>query len=164
MSATETIPPNEQGEAGDRNWKQMRDKVSKLEAQVAKYRSAAIAGAVSQAGFDPTSGITKLVVEKYEAGLDDDTELTSESFVEFAKGLGIEPPTSTTEEEAPPEESQDRSNEQQMDQLQNRSDGLREVVSEVPPPEKLIEQIQAAEQSGDVNASLALKMQLHEQQ
>lgn len=143
-------------EQSDKNWKLARDKIAKLEALVGKLQPLAINGLAHRAGFDVNSGATKLLLEKYASQFDPD-EATPDGFVEFAKGYDIAP-NLTASNPAPPAE-QDRTNENQMEQLQAGADRLAAQGAVQEPVDEVMEKIAQAEASGDVATSLALKLQ-----
>lgn len=152
---SDTIDMTDDG-GSDKNWKLARDKITKLEAQVAQLKPLAINGIAHQAGFNVDSGATKLLLEKF-AGDFDPTTATPGAFVEFAKGYDIEPNLAGAAT-PPPSAEEDKTNENQMDQLQSNADQLAANGRLPTQQDDVAEQILAAEQSGDIATSISLKL------
>jgi NOL1/NOP2/fmu family ribosome biogenesis protein len=144
----------------DRNWRQMEQKVEKLESEVTKYRGLALEGLAHRAGYDTKNGVTQLVLEKF-AG-QDEVDLTPDAFKDFAAGLDVAPnlaPAETTNDggTGAGDDGEGNRNEQQMEQLQNQGDQLLNVAQPPTQPD-INERIATAEQAGDIDSSIALKL------
>ena len=85
--------------AQDRNWRQLEDAKKQAEqaleavtAERNKLFSVALESVAARAGFDPTDGVTKLLIDRYANEGADLERLSAESFSTFAQELNIQPP------------------------------------------------------------------------
>lgn len=155
----EVLPPVEDNEPS--GMKQLRDalarrdsRIKDLEGTVTVLQGSALEGVVNRAGYDPTNGVVKLVMEKYTASGLTPEALAPEKFTEFAKQHSVEPtpaaPTAPTTPLTPaplaPQpgtpgipglQTQDPAAlaaQQQMAQLQQPGQQLLQAAQSVAPP------------------------------
>ena len=165
-------------DGGGNDLRQMRDALARKDARineltetVSTFRSAALAGVAHQAGFDPTAGPVKLVMEKFEADLTPD-KLTPDAFKTFAEEWQVSPTTtspqvdtSTTPSPSTPSTPPAEQTTQTRDfvqSLQTPADQLAAAANANShlntDPTSTVAQITAAQSEGRWGDSFALKV------
>jgi len=137
---------NETVEEGQDNnaIKQMRERIKELEVVEKEYKSVQVANAISDAGFDPSSGQGKALKDLYKG------DLQPEAIQQFAKenyGWGSETPT-----EADPQAAQKA-------RVVSSQENLDTVIEASVPvePVGINDQIAQAQQDGDWQTAANLK-------
>ena len=130
---------------GDKNWKEMREKLNLYEAKIAEYEGKERQEVFKQAGLDTTKGVGKAVEMMYEGDLTVEgiQQYASEEFqVEFGNQDRLQDNV---------EKSQDRLNNIQQNSVVDLYN--TDVVS----------QVREIEKSGDVRNSIAAKLSVIEE-
>lgn len=134
------------------NFKRLREKVQKLEAENVKLRETAAQNMLKAAGFDPSQKLTGLVLNQYLA--DPESELSADAFKSFAQEYQL-PTTGTADTGDTPQGGPDHSD--ALDQLQQGADQLRQATSQANANPSIDEQIRSAEAEGDFARAGTLK-------
>ena len=132
-------------DTGDKNWKEMREKLNLYEAKIAEYEGKERQEVFKQAGLDTTKGVGKAVEMMYEGDLSVEgiQQYASEEFqVEFGNQDRLQDNV---------EQSQDR-----LDNIQKNS-----VVDLYNTD--VISQVKDIEKSGTVRDSIAAKLSVIEE-
>ena len=132
-------------DTGDKNWKEMREKLNLYEAKIAEYEGKERQEVFKQAGLDTTKGVGKAVEMMYEGDLTVEgiQQYASEEFqVEFGNQDRLQDNV---------EKSQDRLNNIQQNSVVDLYN--TDVVS----------QVREIEKSGDVRNSIAAKLSVIEE-
>ena len=135
-------------DTGDKNWKEMREKLNLYEAKIAEYEGKERQEVFNKAGLDTTKGVGKAVEMMYEGDLTVEgiQQYASEEFsVEFGNQGGLQDTVQATEQ------SQDRLNNIQKNSVVDLYN--TDVVSQVKDIEK----------SGTVRDSIAAKLSVIEE-
>lgn len=125
------------------NFQRLREKNEALEAQIAELSPLKVAQTVREAGFDPDTPAGKALSRLADASSD------AESVKALAAELGFEAEAPT------PALSKDERAAQEFGQRQ--SDLAAVTTSDIPP--NMTDQIAEAEEAGDWNKSVGLKLQ-----
>lgn len=140
------------------NWKQVRDKLDRLEAENARLRNEALEGKALGIGLDPSKGVVKLALKEFVAQEDQSVD----ALKTFAADLGLiesDGAGSTNEETgAVPPSQEDVQRQQDMQTLQNRASTLRGFAAEPEGVQDVADQIGQAEQAGDWTKAITLKL------
>ena len=132
-------------DTGDKNWKEMREKLNLYEAKIAEYEGKERQEVFKQAGLDTTKGVGKAVEMMYEGDLTVEgiQQYASEEFqVEFGNQDGLQNTV---------EQSQER-----LNTIQNNS-----VVDTYNTD--VISQIREIEKTGNTKQSIAAKLSVIEE-
>lgn len=146
----ENTPDQQQDDSP--NFRKLREKADKLEAERDALRTTNAQLVAQVAGFDTSNKLTKLVLDQYLAG--DDVELTPDAFKAFASEYQL--PTANTEGS---EGTETGDTSEAFDALQAGADELRQNTSQANGQPSVAEQIATAEASGDFETARALKTQ-----
>ena len=133
---------------GDKNWKEMREKISLYEEKIAQYEGKERQEVFKQAGLDTTKGVGKAVEMMYEGDMTVEgiQQYASEEFgVEFGNQDRLQETVMATEQ------SQDKLNNIQKNSVVDMYD--TDVVS----------QIREIEQTGNTRNSIAAKLSVIEE-
>ena len=128
---------------GDKNWKEMREKLNLYEAKIAEYEGKERQEVFKQAGLDTTKGVGKAVEMMYEGDMTVEgiQAYASQEFgVEFGQQDRLQEAVQSTEQ------SQERLNNIQANSVVDTYD--TDVIS----------QVREIEQSGNVRNSIAAKL------
>ena len=138
----------QQGDKGEKNWKEMREKLNLYEAKIAEYEGKERQEVFKTAGLDTTKGVGKAVEMMYEGEMTVEgiQQYASEEFgVEFGNQDRLQDTVQATEQ------SQDRLNNIQQNSVVDLYN--TDVVA----------QVREIEQSGDVRNSIAAKLSVIEE-
>ena len=133
---------------GDKNWKEMREKLNLYEAKIAEYEGKERQEVFNKAGLDTTKGVGKAVEMMYEGDMTVEgiQQYASEEFgVEFGNQDRLQDTVQATEQ------SQDRLNNIQQNSVVDLYN--TDVVS----------QVREVEKSGTVRDSIAAKLSVIEE-
>ena len=133
---------------GDKNWKEMREKLNLYEAKIAEYEGKERQEVFNKAGLDTTKGVGKAVEMMYEGDMTVEgiQQYASEEFgVEFGNQDRLQDTVQATEQ------SQDRLNNIQQNSVVDLYN--TDVVS----------QVREIEKSGNVRNSIAAKLSVIEE-
>ena len=139
---------NSDTQQGDKNWKEMREKLNLYETKIAEYESKERQEVFNKAGLDTTKGVGKAVEMMYEG------ELTVEGIQQYAsEEFGVEFGNQDRLQETvmATEQSQDKLNNIQKNSVVDMYD--TDVVS----------QIREIEQTGNTRNSIAAKLSVIEE-
>ena len=130
---------------GDKNWKEMREKLNLYEAKIAEYEGKERQGVFKQAGLDTTKGVGKAVEMMYEG------DLTVEGIQDYAsQEFGVE------------FGNQDRLQDN-VEQSQDRLDNIQKNSVVDLYNTDAISQVKEIEKSGNVRNSIAAKLSVIEE-
>ena len=130
---------------GDKNWKEMREKLNLYEAKIAEYESKERQEVFKQAGLDTTKGVGKAVEMMYEG------DLTVEGIQEYA-----------SQEFSVEFGNQDRLQDN-VEQSQERLNNIqRNSVVDLYSTDA-VSQVREIEKSGNVRDSIAAKLSVMEE-
>ena len=135
-------------DTGDKNWKEMREKLNLYEAKIAEYEGKERQEVFNKAGLDTTKGVGKAVEMMYEGDMTVEgiQQYASEEFgVEFGNQDRLQDTVQATEQ------SQDRLNNIQQNSVVDLYN--TDVVS----------QVREIEKSGNVRNSIAAKLSVIEE-
>ena len=135
-------------DTGDKNWKEMREKLSLYESKIAEYESKERQEVFNKAGLDTTKGVGKAVEMMYEGDMTVEgiQQYASEEFgVEFGNQDRLQDTVRATEQ------SQDRLNNIQQNSVVDLYN--TDVVS----------QVREIEKSGNVRNAIAAKLSVIEE-
>ena len=135
-------------DTGEKNWKEMREKLNLYEAKIAEYEGKERQEVFNKAGLDTTKGVGKAVEMMYEGDLTVEgiQQYASEEFwVEFGNQDRLQDTVQATEQ------SQDRLNNIQQNSVVDLYN--TDVVS----------QVREIEKSGNVRNSIAAKLSVIEE-
>ena len=138
----------QQGDKGEKNWKEMREKLNLYEAKIAEYEGKERQEVFKTAGLDTTKGVGKAVEMMYEG------EMTVEGIQQYAsEEFGVEFGNQDRLQETvmATEQSQDKLNNIQKNSVVDMYD--TDVVS----------QIREIEQTGNTRNSIAAKLSVIEE-
>ena len=138
----------QQGDKGEKNWKEMREKLNLYEAKIAEYEGKERQEVFKTAGLDTTKGVGKAVEMMYEGDMTVEgiQQYASEEFgVEFGNQDRLQETVMATEQ------SQDKLNNIQKNSVVDMYD--TDVVS----------QIREIEQTGNTRNSIAAKLSVIEE-
>ena len=130
---------------GDKNWKEMREKLNLYEAKIAEYEGKERQEVFKQAGLDTTKGVGKAVEMMYEG------DLTVEGIQQYA-----------SEEFKVEFGNQDRLQEN-VEQSQDRLDNIQKNSVVDIYNTDVISQVKDIEKSGSVRDSIAAKLSVIEE-
>ena len=130
---------------GDKNWKEMREKLNLYEAKIAEYEGKERQEVFKQAGLDTTKGVGKAVEMMYEG------DLTVEGIQEYA-----------SQEFQVEFGNQDRLQEN-VEQSQDRLDNIQKNSVVDIYNTDVISQVKDIEKSGSVRDSIAAKLSVIEE-
>ena len=139
---------NSDTQQGDKNWKEMREKISLYESKIAEYEGKERQEVFKTAGLDTTKGVGKAVEMMYEGEMTVEgiQQYASEEFqVEFGNQDRLQETVMATEQ------SQDKLNNIQKNSVVDMYD--TDVVS----------QIREIEQTGNTRNSIAAKLSVIEE-
>tara|TARA_B100000579_G_scaffold52580_1_gene36633 strand:- start:1083 stop:1553 length:471 start_codon:yes stop_codon:yes gene_type:complete len=139
---------NSDTQQGDKNWKEMREKISLYESKIAEYEGKERQEVFKTAGLDTTKGVGKAVEMMYEG------EMTVEGIQQYAsEEFGVEFGNQDRLQETvmATEQSQDKLNNIQKNSVVDMYD--TDVVS----------QIREIEQTGNTRNSIAAKLSVIEE-
>ena len=139
---------NSDTQQGDKNWKEMREKISLYESKIAEYEGKERQEVFKTAGLDTTKGVGKAVEMMYEGDMTVEgiQQYASEEFgVEFGNQDRLQETVMATEQ------SQDKLNNIQKNSVVDMYD--TDVVS----------QIREIEQTGNTRNSIAAKLSVIEE-
>ena len=147
------------------SFKQLRKRAEAAEERAAKLTTMTAKAVAQAAGFDTSTGVTELVIEKFCTDDRDIAEFTPEKFTEFATSKGLTPKAPATEggETTGDQATTGGDAAAQLDVLTQHADTIRNQTTPAKPAD-LAAQIAAAEAKGDWAASMSLKDQLHQAQ
>ena len=132
-------------DTGDKNWKEMREKLSLYEEKIAQYESKERQEVFKQAGLDTTKGVGKAVEMMYEG------DLTVEGIQEYA-----------SQEFSVEFGNQDRLQDN-VEQSQERLNNIqRNSVVDLYSTDA-VSQVREIEKSGNVRDSIAAKLSVMEE-
>jgi hypothetical protein len=132
-------------DTGDKNWKEMREKLNLYEAKIAEYESKERQEVFKQAGLDTTKGVGKAVEMMYEG------DLTVEGIQEYA-----------SQEFSVEFGNQDRLQDN-VEQSQERLNNIqRNSVVDLYSTDA-VSQVREIEKSGNVRDSIAAKLSVMEE-
>ena len=132
-------------DTGDKNWKEMREKLSLYEEKIAQYESKERQEVFKQAGLDTTKGVGKAVEMMYEG------DLTVEGIQEYA-----------SQEFSVEFGNQDRLQDN-VEQSQERINNIqRNSVVDLYSTDA-VSQVREIEKSGNVRDSIAAKLSVMEE-
>jgi len=130
---------------GDKNWKEMREKLNLYEAKIAEYEGKERQEVFKQAGLDTTKGVGKAVEMMYEG------DLTVEGIQDYAsQEFGVE------------FGNQDRLQEN-VEQSQDRLDNIQKNSVVDLYNTDVVSQVREVEKSGTVRDSIAAKLSVIEE-
>ena len=130
---------------GDKNWKEMREKLNLYEAKIAEYEGKERQEVFNQAGLDTTKGVGKAVEMMYEG------DLTVEGIQDYAsQEFGVE------------FGNQDRLQDN-VEQSQDRLDNIQKNSVVDLYNTDAISQVKEIEKSGNVRNSIAAKLSVIEE-
>jgi len=130
---------------GDKNWKEMREKLNLYEAKIAEYEGKERQEVFKQAGLDTTKGVGKAVEMMYEG------DLTVEGIQDYAsQEFGVE------------FGNQDRLQDN-VEQSQDRLDNIQKNSVVDLYNTDAISQVKEIEKSGNVRNSIAAKLSVIEE-
>ena len=132
-------------DTGDKNWKEMREKLSLYEAKIAEYEGKERQEVFKQAGLDTTKGVGKAVEMMYEG------DLTVEGIQQYA-----------SEEFKVEFGNQDRLQEN-VEQSQERLDNIQKNSVVDLYNTDVVSQVRDIEKSGTVRDSIAAKLSVIEE-
>ncbi len=135
-------------DTGEKNWKEMREKISLYEGKIAEYESKERQEVFNKAGLDTTKGVGKAVEMMYEGDMTVEgiQQYASEEFgVEFGNQDRLQDTVQATEE------SQDRLNKIQQNSVVDLYN------------EDVISQVREVEKSGNIRNSIAAKLSVIEE-
>ena len=130
---------------GDKNWKEMREKLNLYEAKIAEYEGKERQEVFKQAGLDTTKGVGKAVEMMYEG------DLTVEGIQQYA-----------SEEFKVEFGNQDRLQEN-VEQSQERLDNIQKHSVVDLYNTDVVSQVRDIEKSGTVRDSIAAKLSVIEE-
>ena len=130
---------------GDKNWKEMREKLNLYEAKIAEYEGKERQEVFKQAGLDTTKGVGKAVEMMYEG------DLTVEGIQQYA-----------SEEFKVEFGNQDRLQEN-VEQSQERLDNIQKNSVVDLYNTDVVSQVRDIEKSGTVRDSIAAKLSVIEE-
>ena len=130
---------------GDKNWKEMREKLNLYEAKIAEYEGKERQEVFKQAGLDTTKGVGKAVEMMYEG------DLTIEGIQQYA-----------SEEFKVEFGNQDRLQEN-VEQSQERLDNIQKNSVVDLYNTDVVSQVKEIEKSGTVRDSIAAKLSVIEE-
>jgi hypothetical protein len=132
-------------DTGEKNWKEMREKLSFYEGKIAEYESKERQEVFKQAGLDTTKGVGKAVEMMYEG------DLTIEGIQDYAsQEFGVE------------FGNQDRLQDN-VEQSQDRLDNIQKNSVVDLYNTDAISQVKEIEKSGNVRNSIAAKLSVIEE-
>lgn len=130
---------------GDKNWKEMREKLNLYEAKIAEYEGKERQEVFKQAGLDTTKGVGKAVEMMYEG------DMTVEGIQQYAsEEFGVE------------FGNQDRLQEN-VEQSQERLDNIQKNSVVDLYNTDVVSQVKEIEKSGTVRDSIAAKLSVIEE-
>ena len=132
-------------DTGDKNWKEMREKLNLYEAKIAEYEGKERQEVFKQAGLDTTKGVGKAVEMMYEG------DLTVEGIQQYA-----------SEEFKVEFGNQDRLQEN-VEQSQERLDNIQKNSVVDLYNTDVVSQVRDIEKSGTVRDSIAAKLSVIEE-
>ena len=135
-------------DTGEKNWKEMREKISLYEGKIAEYESKERQEVFNKAGLDTTKGVGKAVEMMYEGDMTVEgiQQYASEEFgVEFGNQDRLQDTVQATEE------SQDRLNNIQQNSVVDLYN------------EDVVSQVREVEKSGNIRNSIAAKLSVIEE-
>jgi hypothetical protein len=132
-------------DTGDKNWKEMREKLNLYEAKIAEYESKERQEVFKQAGLDTTKGVGKAVEMMYEG------DLTVEGIQEYA-----------SQEFSVEFGNQDRLQDN-VEQSQERLNNIQKNSVVDLYNTDAISQVKEIEKSGNVRNSIAAKLSVIEE-
>ncbi len=135
-------------DTGEKNWKEMREKISLYEGKIAEYESKERQEVFNKAGLDTTKGVGKAVEMMYEGDMNVEgiQQYASEEFgVEFGNQDRLQDTVQATEE------SQDRLNKIQQNSVVDLYN------------EDVVSQVREVEKSGNIRNSIAAKLSVIEE-
>ena len=138
----------QQGDKGEKNWKEMREKLNLYEAKIAEYEGKERQEVFKTAGLDTTKGVGKAVEMMYEG------EMTVEGIQQYAsEEFGVE------------FGNQDRLQDtvQATEQSQDRLNNIQQNLVVDLYNTDVVAQVREIEQSGDVRNSIAAKLSVIEE-
>ena len=138
----------QQGDKGEKNWKEMREKLNLYEAKIAEYEGKERQEVFKTAGLDTTKGVGKAVEMMYEGDMTVEgiQQYASEEFgVEFGNQDRLQDTVQATEE------SQDRLNKIQQNSVVDLYN------------EDVVSQVREVEKSGNIRNSIAAKLSVIEE-
>ena len=135
-------------DTGDKNWKEMREKLSLYESKIAEYEGKERQQVFNEAGLDTTKGVGKAVEMMYEGDMTIEgiQQYASEEFgVEFGNQDRLQDTVQATEQ------SQDRLNNIQQNSVVDLYN------------EDIVSQVREVEKSGNIRNSIAAKLSVIEE-
>ena len=135
-------------DTGEKNWKEMREKISLYEGKIAEYESKERQEVFNKAGLDTTKGVGKAVEMMYEGDMTVEgiQQYASDEFgVEFGNQDRLQDTVQATEE------SQDRLNNIQQNSVVDLYN------------EDVVSQVREVEKSGNIRNSIAAKLSVIEE-
>jgi len=135
-------------DTGEKNWKEMREKISLYEGKIAEYEGKERQEVFNKAGLDTTKGVGKAVEMMYEGDMTVEgiQQYASEEFgVEFGNQDRLQDTVQATEE------SQDRLNKIQQNSVVDLYN------------EDVVSQVREVEKSGNIRNSIAAKLSVIEE-
>ena len=135
-------------DTGDKNWKEMREKLSLYESKIAEYEGKERQEVFNKAGLDTTKGVGKAVEMMYEGDMTIEgiQQYASEEFgVEFGNQDRLQDTVQATEQ------SQDRLNNIQQNSVVDLYN------------EDIVSQVREVEKSGNIRNSIAAKLSVIEE-
>lgn len=132
-------------DTGDKNWKEMREKLSLYEEKIAQYESKERQEVFKQAGLDTTKGVGKAVEMMYEG------DLTVEGIQEYA-----------SQEFSVEFGNQDRLQDN-VEQSQERLNNIQKNSVVDLYNTDVVSQVKEIEKSGNVRNSIAAKLSVIEE-
>lgn len=147
---TQPETPATQPAQDSRDFAKMRKRAETAEAEAASLRKQTAKAIAQAAGFDTTKPIADMAIERFCADRTPD-DFTVDAFKDFAGEVGLAPVATETESAQP-------DNAAQLDTLQGAADRIRADTTQ-PRPQKLAEEIAAAEAAGEWDKAMSLKDQ-----
>ena len=138
----------QQGDKGEKNWKEMREKLNLYEAKISEYEGKERQEVFKTAGLDTTKGVGKAVEMMYEGEMTVEgiQQYASEEFgVEFGNQDRLQDTVQATEQ------SQDRLNNIQQNSVVDLYN------------EDVVSQVREVEKSGNIRNSIAAKLSVIEE-
>ena len=135
-------------DTGEKNWKEMREKISLYEGKIAEYEGKERQEVFNKAGLDTTKGVGKAVEMMYEGDMTVEgiQQYASDEFgVEFGNQDRLQDTVQATEE------SQDRLNNIQKNSVVDLYN------------EDVVSQVREIEKSGNIRNSIAAKLSVIEE-
>ena len=135
-------------DTGEKNWKEMREKISLYEGKIAEYEGKERQEVFNKAGLDTTKGVGKAVEMMYEGDMTVEgiQQYASDEFgVEFGNQDRLQDTVQATEE------SQDRLNNIQQNSVVDLYN------------EDVVSQVREVEKSGNIRNSIAAKLSVIEE-